>query len=251
MANIKRNRIIALLLIAVLVIPLFSAIKVSAAYDTVYYESFENGISGWSMPYGGIKSQTNEAASMGDYSLKMTNRTKSWQSPEKNIYSVIRENGAGEYAVSMRVMVTALNPNVKKIGMLIRTSKENSFSTDHSGNYFYRLTGKYSGVTENTWLTLSGSVDILDSDISSESGKFNLMIDILEPFEGQTVYIDEVRIQKYTAPEDLTIDKTSGYLYIGETMKINANKEHGVGFYSSNMNVAKVNSKGEVTAISA
>ncbi len=188
---------------------------------------------------------------MGDYSLKITGRTKAWYSPAKNIYSIIRQNGAGKYTISMKVLTTAVTPEAPIIGMLIRTQTENSFSTDHSGNYFYRLAGKYSGVTANNWFTLSGTVDILDSDISAETGLFRLMFDHLDPVDGQAVYIDDVRIEKYYEPDDFEIDKTSGYLYIGETMKINTNKEYGIGFYSSNKNVATVNSKGEVTAVSA
>ena len=188
---------------------------------------------------------------MGDYSLKITGRTKAWYSPAKNIYSIIRQNGAGKYTISMKVLTTAVTPEAPIIGTLIRTQTENSFSTDHSGNYFYRLAGKYSGVTANNWFTLSGTVDILDSDISAETGLFRLMFDHLDPVDGQAVYIDDIRIEKYSEPDDFEIDKTSGYLYIGETMKINTNKEYGIGFYSSNKNVATVNNKGEVTAVSA
>lgn len=210
----KKLRItLTLLLVLAMLVPLFQSVKVFAAYETVWFESFESGTSadGWSTPYGGTITRSTDFSAMGDYSLKITGRTKAWQSPAKNIYQTIRENGAGKYTISMKVLTTAVNPEIPKIGTLIRTTKENSFSKYHSGNYFYRLVGKYGGVTANTWFTLSGTVDILDSDISAETGLFRLMFDILEPVDGQAVYIDDIRIERYTEPDDFEIDKTSGY----------------------------------------
>lgn len=89
----KKLRItLTLLLVLAMLVPLFQSVKVFAAYETVWFESFESGTSadGWSTPYGGTITRSTDFSAMGDYSLKITGRTKAWQSPAKNIYSIIR-----------------------------------------------------------------------------------------------------------------------------------------------------------------
>lgn len=76
------------------------------------------------------------------------------------------------------------------------------------------------------------------------------MIDLLEPVNGQALYIDTVVIMKVYTTDPVSIDKSAAHMYIGETLQLNANKE-GVVFTSDNKSVAKVSLRGEVTAISA
>lgn len=165
----------------------------------------------------------------------------------------MRAYGTGDYKISMRVMTTALNSEERKIGMIIRTTKKNSFSTDHSGNYFYRLAGKYHGLNANEWFTLSGYVTVSESDISSPNGTFNLMLDVLAPVDGQAVYIDEVCIQKQEINTDFTFYYDPINMCIGETKEIYLDpysSPYTAYFESANTNVAVVSSDGKVTGIS-
>lgn len=247
----KKSRVLlTLLLVLVMLIPLFQGIRVFASYDIVHFTGFESGKDGWTSYYGGSVAISNEEASASEHSLKMTGRTKSWHSPGKNIYSIIRENGAGEYRITISVLISSVNPGNDYVGMLIRTNRTYSFSTNHNGNIYCRLGGKYKGITSGEWFTVEGNVTVSDDDISPISGEFDLMLDLIEPVDGQAVYIDNVVIRKKTEPDPLVIDKTHMYLYVGGTQKINANKEYGIAFYSENKNIAKVDSSGVVTGIS-
>lgn len=248
----KKSRVLlTLLLVLVMLIPLFQGIRVFASYDIVHFTGFESGKDGWTSYYGGSVAISNEEASASEHSLKMTGRTKSWHSPGKNIYSIIRENGAGEYRITISVLISSVNPGNDYVGMLIRTNRTYSFSTNHNGNIYCRLGGKYKGITSGEWFTVEGNVTVSDDDISPISGEFDLMLDLIEPVDGQAVYIDNVVIRKKTEPDPLVIDKTSMNLYIGETMKINANKQYGIAFRSENKSIATVDSTGLVTAVSA
>lgn len=242
------TKLFAVMLALALILPTLNDIKINAASArrTVYTAGFENGNDGWSAQYGGNVSLSSEKSYTGSYSLKITNRKKAWHSQGKNIYSIIKNNGAGMYRISMKVLITALNPTDQWIGMLIRTTGENSFSTNNSGNYFCRLAAINSGITTDTWITVSGEVVVAESDISASSGQFKLMLDLIEPTDGQAVYIDDVLIEKSDEFTAILRDRT---VLIGEETKINTNKSSGVTFTSLNSDKAYISSSGEIVAL--
>lgn len=247
MKSLKRTKWLVLLLVAVLIIPLFQSITINAAgLVTLDHSTFETGKDGWGARYGGSTSRSTDIAYSGNYSLKLINRKKSWHAAGKNLYSVMRSNGSGTYYISMKIYVTAIDPNVKKIGLLIRTTEANSFSDYHDGVYYCRLMSKTSGVQANTWMTLSGSVHVSPSDISASDGTFDLMFDLLEPVDGQVVYIDEITIEKQ---DSFNVSLQSGTVLIGEGTRIITNKSSGVTYTSLNPDKAYVSSSGEVIAL--
>lgn len=184
----KPMKTAVLFLVAVLLIAQnVFVLDVKAEPIAVYSCGFEDGADGWKSYYGGTTTVSSEHASIGSQALKMTDRSQPWHSPGKNIYSIVKKCGAGEYYVNMRVYITKVKEDFPHMGFLLRTTKENSFSkSDAVGNYFCRLQNVYN-ISANQWITLYGSFTVTEDDISASSGEFNLMIDVLEPVDGQEV----------------------------------------------------------------
>lgn len=91
-------------------------------------------------------------------------------------------------------IVNLSNPNIR---MLIRGWEENSFITQQGSNYFYTLTSPVR-MSAGDWQYLSGTVDVLASDISANTGIFTLALDYLGTADGQLLYIDDFCVEKET-----------------------------------------------------
>lgn len=219
------RRIVTLFLCLTLLLPIaqnFFSLEVRAVTETVYSEDFEDvevENAGWKKFYGGKISVTDEESASGNYSLKMTGRTKSWHSPGLNIYSLIKNCGAGTYTVTMKVMATSVDELEPRIGMLVRTNSENSFAkADKDGNYYARLAVK-NDFEANKWTTIKGSFSVSESDIEVARSSFNLMLDLLTADTGQVLYIDDVEIKVNIPTADFTISNANIEMCINENKK--------------------------------
>lgn len=208
--------------------------------------------SGWYAGYGGSLSVSSDCAHTGNHSLKLSGRTEAWHSPAFNIYPTIKSNGAGRYRIGMWVRTNAVASTGKESRILIRGTKLNSFITLHNTNYFYAIMSPTT-LTPNTWQYFSGTVDVLASDISSASGQFNLMLDLLNPVEGQNLYIDDVCIEKLNVRVQSVQFEQSTYHYSVNFNRIGVENyvyahvypefadNQEVRYYSSNTDIATVN----------
>lgn len=247
----KPMRVAVLFTVAVLLFAQnFFVLDAKAESIAVYSCDFEDGKDGWQTYYGGTTTVSADQSVSGTHSLKMTNRSQPWHSPGKNIYSIVKKCGTGKYYVNMCVYVTKVKEDFPHMGFLLRTTKENSFSkSDAVGNYFCRLQDVYN-ISANRWITVYGSFTVTEEDISASSGEFNLMIDVLEPVDGQEVYIDSVNLIKDVDNSSFTMTSSYEYIYEGEVSQLVTDPNFGVQFYSDNESIAKVNSYGLITGIS-
>ena len=124
-----------------------------------------------------------------------SNNGKSWVSPAKDIYDVIKEEGAGTYVINARIFIAFDPGHEVNARMMLRTDKEYSFSTNHNGNYYGDI-GTLTYCEPHTWTNISGSVKILESDIQGASGDFILCFDSLFDLETYNVYVDDVTVCK-------------------------------------------------------
>ena len=161
--------------------------------------SFESGtdMTGWYGAYGGYTTLSTDCAHTGSRSLKYSGRQQSWYTPAINLYETFQNNGAGRYRISMWVRTNIVNLSNPNIRMLIRGWEENSFITQQGSNYFYTLTSPVR-MSAGDWQYLSGTVDVLASDISANTGIFTLALDYLGTANGQVLYIDDFCVEKET-----------------------------------------------------
>lgn len=152
---------------------------------------------GWTAPYGGSISISNDVAHTGTRSLKMINRTEAWFSPALNIYSSLKKGGAGSYVISFWVYAETLPDGYSQGRLLLRgeSADINSFIKKEGLNH-YAVVSTLFTTSQKTWIKYSGTVDVLDSDITRANGKFDLCLDNLAGESGQNVYIDDLSIQK-------------------------------------------------------
>lgn len=202
--------------------PLSSTVYAEAAPNllTGTQGTFESGSipAGWFAFGGGTLSASSTVSHSGSYALKLAGRTQTWYSPALNIYDTIKANGAGTYFLSIWVYVDALASSPGTGRLVIRgasSADENSFILNKgSGNYYGVLTSTIS-TPVNTWTNYTASLEVLESDLTRETGTFNFMIDYLAGSAGQNLYFDDVSIYKpQTNTECWNMEEisfTSGY----------------------------------------
>lgn len=176
--------------------------------------TFESGETTWAPFLNGSVTKTtdvfhadkNSSVSSGT-SLKFTGRVNKWDSPYLNIYNIVKANGAGRYVVTFWLSVDNIGEPDLWARMLIRgnSSDANSFITQTSSNYYAVIGRSYvskepveknKDVDERIWYKMSGTFDVLESDITRNSGNFKLMLDELFVCDDQVLYIDEVCMYK-------------------------------------------------------
>ncbi len=215
--------------------------------------SFESGtdMTGWYGAYGGYTTLSTDCAHTGSRSLKYSGRQQSWYTPAINLYETFQNNGAGRYRISMWVRTNIVNLSNPNIRMLIRSWEENSFITQQGSNYFYTLTSPVR-MSAGDWQYLSGTVDVLASDISANTGIFTLALDYLGTANGQVLYIDDFCVEKLNVSVYSVQFEQSTYHY-----SVNFNRDfenyvrahvypeiatnQEVRYYSSNTDIATVN----------
>ncbi len=215
--------------------------------------SFESGtdMTGWYGAYGGYTTLSTDCAHTGSRSLKYSGRQQSWYTPAINLYETFQNNGAGRYRISMWVRTNIVNLSNPNIRMLIRGWEENSFITQQGSNYFYTLTSPVR-MSAGDWQYLSGTVDVLASDISANTGIFTLALDYLGTANGQVLYIDDFCVEKLNVSVYSVQFEQSTYHY-----SVNFNRDfenyvrahvypeiatnQEVRYYSSNTDIATVN----------
>ncbi len=134
--------------------------------------------------------------------ISASNEGKSWVSPAVDIYDIIKEAGTGTYTVNARIYIAFDPGHEVNARMMLRTNKEYSFSTNHSGNYYGDI-GTLTYCEPFTWINMSGSFKVLASDIQNSSGDFILCFDSLFALETYNVYVDDVKICKLSE-DDIT-----------------------------------------------
>jgi len=151
----------------------------------------------WSAFGGGTLSTSTTVAHSGSYSLKLTGRTQTWYSPAMNIYDTMKANGAGIYYISIWVYVDALTTSPGSGRLIVRgnAADANSFIQNYSGNYYGVLNSAVS-TPVNTWTLYTASINVLSTDLTRDTGTFNLMIDVLGLGTSQNIYFDDVSIYK-------------------------------------------------------
>ncbi|MBE7092071.1 MAG: hypothetical protein E7365_02700 [Clostridiales bacterium] len=245
-------KLFVLALIICLIFPLINGFSVKAEDLAYRLYDFEDGYkSGWYSPWSGTTSVTNERAHSGSKSLKITGRQNTWDSPALNIYNIIKQGGAGVYYVQMEVLADKLIDGGKTGYLLIRGREENSFITKHGNNYYYKIT-PIEVIKENEWHTFVGVFAVTSSDISDQTGVFNLCFDFIKPVENQNIYIDDIQIVQDVAHEEpFTITPSHTTLYPGERIVLDLNRHNNLTFTSSNPSVATVDGNGIVRGVSS
>ena len=192
------------------------------AGDTVQ-STFETAIvpTGWSVFGGGAISTTSALAHDGAKSLELAGHANTWYSPCINIYNLLKNGGAGTYDISLWAYINALPTSLSNGQLVIRgqTADINSFLSSAGGASFGSI-GVSTTTPANTWIEYKASLKVLDSDITRETGEFNLMLDAIATTTGQNLYIDDLKISKnanadifnnksmdvtFTAPDNSTL----------------------------------------------
>ncbi len=185
--------------ISALLVPLTA----EAATASVLYENdFESSIEGWTAlgTSNSYLSRTTEASyGSGSYSLKLAHHYNTWYSPQLNLYPLMKAMGPGTYAFTADVMATGTYTQVAPdlAYLMIRgnsSADSNSFieKESNSSNYFKRISdGAY--MKPSQWHTFTGSVKVLASDLTRDTGNFMFCVDGV-PSGGTSLYIDNVRI---------------------------------------------------------
>jgi hypothetical protein len=195
--------------LATLLTSIGSPVKVGALYEenflTEIQSTFESTVlpAGWSVLGDGVLSTTTAAAHSGSKSLKLTGRTKIWNSPVFNIYSSLKAGGAGTYFVSLWAKVDVLNTSPTSAKLLVRgtPADDNSFINPYScsccpsKSYYADLSSPVSLAT-GTWKQFTGVITVLEADIAAETGNFNLCLDAVGLGTNQNLYIDDVQLAK-------------------------------------------------------
>jgi len=189
----------------------FNSSYATTNYLTGTIGTFEDGtLNGWTAFGGGTASVSSTQAHSGTYSVKLAGRTQSWYSPQYNIYSIIKAQGAGTYNISYWVYVDDLTTNPSNGCMLIRGASVGEYSFFVSGQSYGYLSTNVSTAL-NTWVQYNGKLVVTTTDLANASGDFNLMMDTLPgTATPQNIYMDDVQIQKaYADPfNDVTLDVT-------------------------------------------
>lgn len=170
---------------------------------------FDLDASGWYAAYGGNIAVTSEEHHSGNYSLKMTGRTQAWHSPALNLDRIFYEGGPGIYVFTVWVKVKNVNPYLRKYARsIVRGQELTSFIEQYEENYFHPI--ELITTQENTWQCIQGWISVRSEDI--HKGTFSWMLDVIDPMEGQIVYIDDFDIFKssdnpnYMQPQEAVIN---------------------------------------------
>ena len=262
-----KKKISLLLAIAVLftaISALLAPLETQAASASVLYEnSFESNMDGWTAlgTSNADLSRTTEASyGSGSHSLKLAHHYDTWYSPQLNLYPLMKAMGPGTYAFTIDVMAdgTYTKDDFDAVYLMIRGNSqedENSFiQEDSSHNYLKRISNCVY-IESSQWCTFTGSVKVLASDLTRDTGNFMFCVDGI-PSGNINVYIDNVRIWRlsdegitngtfsdgmigwrswteYATPTPLTIDSSlfAKYIRIAEYGSIACNVDQILSYY--------------------
>ena len=262
-----KKKISLLLAIAVLftaISALLAPLETQAASASVLYEnSFESNMDGWTAlgTSNAYLSRTTEAScGSGSHSLKLAHHYDTWYSPQLNLYPLMKAMGPGTYAFTIDVMAdgTYTKDDFDAVYLMIRGNSqedENSFiQEDSSHNYLKRISNCVY-IESSQWCTFTGSVKVLASDLTRDTGNFMFCVDGI-PSGNINVYIDNVRIWRlsdegitngtfsdgvigwrswteYATPTPLTIDSSlfAKYIRIAEYGSIACNVDQILSYY--------------------
>ena len=197
----KMSLLLAIAVFCMTISALLVPLTAEAATASVLYENdFESSIEGWTAL--GISnsylSRTTEASyGSGSYSLKLAHHYTTWYSPQLNLYPLMKAMGPGTYAFTADVMATGTYTSPDRTFLMIRgasSADENSFIKQDgmTNNYFKRISeGNF--MKPSQWHTFTGSVKVLASDLTRDTGNFMFCVDGVSS-EGTSLYIDNVRI---------------------------------------------------------
>jgi len=198
------KKYIAVLLAVALMATAFAALNFSASAaamtnlltgaDSTFEESTLP--SGWTaFGYATSVTLATDKGHSGSNSILVPNRPFDYSSAQYNIYSLLKANGAGTYAIGMWVLVDSLPATGTITGphMLVRDTT-------------ISLTSAYFPITANTWTFCGGTITVTAADLTAATGTISLMIDSLSQVSGQNLYIDDVQI--YKMPSDNVINGT-------------------------------------------
>ena len=199
----KLSLLLATAVFCMTISALLAPLTAEAATASVLYENdFESSIEGWTAlgTSNSYLSRTTEASyGSGSYSLKLAHHYNTWYSPQLNLYPLMKAMGPGTYAFTADVMATGTYTQVAPdlAYLMIRgnsSADSNSFieKESNSSNYFKRISdGAY--MKPSQWHTFTGSVKVLASDLTRDTGNFMFCVDGV-PSGGTSLYIDNVRI---------------------------------------------------------
>ena len=262
-----KKKISLLLAIAVLftaISALLAPLETQAASASVLYEnSFESNMDGWTAlgTSNAYLSRTTEASyGSGSHSLELAHHYDTWYSPQLNLYPLMKAMGPGTYAFTIDVMAdgTYTKDDFDAVYLMIRGNSqedENSFiQEDSSHNYLKRISNCVY-IESSQWCTFTGSVKVLASDLTRDTGNFMFCVDGI-PSGNINVYIDNVRIWRlsdegitngtfsdgmigwrswteYATPTPLTIDSSlfAKYIRIAEYGSIACNVDQILSYY--------------------
>ena len=159
-------------------------------------------------------------------------RTQTWHSPAYKMYKYIHDNGSSTYRIGVWIYVTKIDPLKNQTRLIIRGNSENSFIKKVGNNYFHCPMTPVT-IHENKWKYLTCTIQVQESDITQDSGMFDLMIDLLGPVNGQKIYFDYGLIRKIDDTKQDIIVKTyydqSMIDYYGSETKVRNTLDSFVG----------------------
>jgi|GEM_PF-2720460 len=155
---------------------------------------FESALSGWTAVGGSTPYRSTEQVHNGSVSLKLDGRDAAYKSPQYNIYSLIKANGAGTYAINMWVYADGLAANANA-GVLIRCTASDTPATCSflTGTSTYKSLS-ITVVPNKTWTQISATLTVTENDLTCVSGyTYNLCTDGMN---SPILYIDDLSISK-------------------------------------------------------
>lgn len=185
------KKIISCLLIIAIFLSLFTMVTFAGSLspNVVANYHFTTSTHGWSV-FGTTSSIIYQNGYVGTNTYG-----KSWISPAKNIYDVIKTEGAGTYVINARIYIDYDSVDKVQARMMMRGDRAYSFFPDHYGENRGGI-GVLTYFEPRTWTNISGSIKVLESDIDYDTGEFTLCFDCFDDSAPYNVYIDNVTICK-------------------------------------------------------
>lgn len=152
----------------------------------------------WSV-FGDGKVLLSDKSNSGTVCFAVTGRENEWSTPALDLFPYMKANGAGFYTISFCL---AFEGDIKtnqiiNFGTLIRSDSAedlNSFITDNSSNYYYRLDNVSVTVIPGKWFLIERNVYIEENDLKGVHS-WKLCLDMLTT-DADTVYLDDCVLKK-------------------------------------------------------
>ena len=163
-----------------------------------------------------------------------------FNTPILNIMPFIKMEGI--YTISYKVKVTTregIESVESPFSRIIRTSGENSFATNHSGNYYIGLS-KMNDVEDGVWYTCSETVTILESDLGV-AGPWNFGFHQIKVADIAEICIDDFNISGTVIKEEEPISVSYAETWLTNEITLISDKKYEDPYRDVDVNLVLTN----------